>query len=254
MFFFLSKVLLFLISPFFWLVIGVIVLFRTKRERLKRRLKIAIPVFFFFFTNTVILLEFMRSWEIPGTKLTQVTHHKVAVVLGGMFEYDSQMERLSIRRGGDRIIQTLSLYKAGKIDRILISGDNGHLSDRGLHEARQTKALLISWGVPDSVILADTISKNTHENAQYTAEILKKNKLDKDVLLVTSGIHMRRAMACFEKQNIHVTPFSTDLYTGKRRGYHWDQYIIPNPYNFIIWNELLKEFVGYVTYDFAGYI
>lgn len=254
MFFFLSKVLLFLISPFFWVVFGTILLFITKRERLRRKLKIAVPILFLFFTNTVILSEFIRCWEIEGTQIKNVKHHKVGVVLGGMFEYDSQMQRLSIRRGGDRMVQALSLYKAGKIEKLLISGDNGHLSERGLHEAVQLKKLLVSWGIPESDILTDSTSKNTHENAVSSAGILRKKHLDKDVLLITSGIHMRRARACFQKEGIQVSSFSTDLYTGKRRGYHWDQFLIPNPDNFITWNYLMKEIVGYVTYDIFGYI
>ncbi|TNE97051.1 MAG: YdcF family protein [Bacteroidetes bacterium] len=254
MFFILSKALLFLISPFFWIVVGTIVLFRSKSMKRRRRLSIALVVSFIFFSNTAIFLEFMRIWEVPGIKIEKTEPHEVGVILGGMFEYDSQLDRLSIRRGGDRLFQAFSLYKQGKIKQFLISGDNGFVSSRSLHEAKQTKEVLMKWGVPDSVITTEERSKNTHENAKNTAEILKNKNLTKNVLLITSGIHMRRAKACFDKEGIQTTPFSTDLYTGKKRGYHWDQLFVPNPYNFILWNELLKEIVGYVTYDVVGYI
>jgi uncharacterized SAM-binding protein YcdF (DUF218 family) len=65
---------------------------------------------------------------------------------------------------------------------------------------------------------------------------------------------MRRAMGCFQKEGLKVTPYSTDLYTNRTQNFYWDQYIIPNAGNFPIWQDLLKEMVGYATYDIAGYI
>jgi uncharacterized SAM-binding protein YcdF (DUF218 family) len=254
MFFFLSKILLFLISPFFWLLIGLLVFFKTKNQSLRKRMKYILPFYFLFFTNTSVFLEFCRIWEVPGTRISDLKEHKVGVVLGGMFEYDTNLDRLSIRRGGDRLVQAISLYKSGKIDYILLSGDNGHLNDRGLHEAKQSKNLLKLWGIPDSVLLTETRSKNTHENAVNTVAILKEKRLSDSVLLITSGLHMRRALDCFKQNGINATPFSTDLYTGKKRGYQLDQVLVPNPYNFVLWNFLLKEIVGYVTYDIRGYL
>ena len=254
MFFFLSKALLFLLSPFFWLLVGVFLFFRTKNARWRKRLKIILPLYFLFFTNTAILLEFKRLWEVPGTKITQLVQHDIAIIPGGMFEYDSQMERLSIRRGGDRLVQAFTLFKKEKIKRFLLTGDNGYVSERGLHEAEQVRDLLLDWGVPDSLILVESKSKNTHENAAFTAKLLKKKGIQPKALLITSGLHMKRAKACFEAEGIKVTPFSTDLFTGKRRGYQWDQILIPNIQNFVLWNEFNKEWIGYVVYWVKGFV
>jgi len=71
---------------------------------------------------------------------------------------------------------------------------------------------------------------------------------------VTSGTHMRRSLACFKKEGLNCTPFSTDLLTNQTGSYHWDQYIIPSMDNFSYWNKLIKEMVGYVAYSMAGYI
>ena len=65
---------------------------------------------------------------------------------------------------------------------------------------------------------------------------------------------MRRALACFERAGLKCDSFSTDLYTNQTGGYHWDQYIIPNVDNFITWNKLFKEIIGYIVYDMRGYI
>ncbi|MCH2224938.1 MAG: YdcF family protein, partial [Crocinitomicaceae bacterium] len=73
-------------------------------------------------------------------------------------------------------------------------------------------------------------------------------------ILVTSGVHMKRSLACFKMQGIDCTSYSTDLYSNQTRNYHWDQYIIPNVDNFNQWNRLLKEIVGYTVYDMKDYL
>ena len=135
MFFIISKLVGFLCQPFYWIVILFLISWWTKRVNLKKwtfRLGICALV---FFTNTVIFCEFVRMWEPPGTTIEEASHYDVAIVLGGMAEYDNNNKRLSLRRGGDRIWQTLHLYELGKVDKILIAGANGDLIDKGLNEA-----------------------------------------------------------------------------------------------------------------------
>ena len=254
MFFVLSKVLLFLLSPFFWFIVFLGIYFFSKRERLKKRAKWISISIFFFFTNSAIFSEFCLAWEIPGTQIEKVKKHDVAIVLGGMFEYNSDIESLSIRRSGDRFIQALTLYKTGKVQKLLISGDNGYLSDRGLREATQVKELLIQWGINPLDIITEETSTNTHLNAKNTANLLKKsyphyNKF----ILVTSGMHMKRALACFEREGLVCTPLSTNLIGNRSHNYQWDQYIIPDVYNFSLWSDLNKEIIGHLTYTIMGY-
>ncbi|MDG1429192.1 MAG: YdcF family protein [Crocinitomicaceae bacterium] len=254
MFFILSKALLFLLSPFFWLIVTLgAALFLKPSERRKRMKWYALGIFLFF-SNTHIFSEFCRTWEIPGKKIENVGNYDVGIVLGGMFEYNDDLDALSIRRQGDRLIQAVTLYKTGKVKKLLITGDSGYVSERGLHEAKQVKKLLVSWGIPEEDILTEESSINTYENAVETVKVLKKHKEIKSYILITSGIHMRRALACFASAGIKCESFSTDLYTNQTGDYHWDQNIIPNVDNFTTWNKLFKEIVGYIVYDVKGYL
>ena len=75
------------------------------------------------------------------------------------------------------------------------------------------------------------------------------------MLLVTSALHMKRAKACFEKAGFeHFDCFTTDHYTGSKRGYDFDQYIVPDISTLVNWEKLSKEWVGYVVYWMMGYI
>ena len=197
----------------------------------------------------------MRLWEIPAVSSSSIEKHDVAIVLGGMFDYDNSAGRLSAGRGSDRLWQALDLYFSGKVKKILISGDSGYITDRGLHEAEQLKDLLITWNIPEEDIIVEGKSKNTYENALESVKILKNDYPEyKKIILVTSAFHMRRSKACFEKQNLMVTVYSTDQFTGGKRAYHWDEYIVPNPMNFVNWFTLIKEWVGYSTYKVMGYL
>lgn len=255
MFFVLSKLFSFLTHPFSWIVIAFLVAWITKRPRLSRYSFRGAIIALLFFSNAVIFSEFARLWEMEGTKLEDVGHYDCAVVLGGMAEWDNSHERLSIRRGGDRIWQAIDLYHMGKVDKILIAGANGHLLSNGLREAEQFKELLVQRGIPEEDILVEVVSKNTYENAVESKKVLDKNPEIKSILLVTSALHMRRAKKCFEEAGFQdFGTFCTDHYTGKNRGYGIDQYLIPNVSTLTDWKRLTHEWVGYVTYKLMGYI
>ena len=194
-------------------------------------------------------------WEIPGTTIQSTQKYDVAIVLGGMFEYNGDLDEISIRRQGDRLFKAVSLYKTGKVEKLLISGDSGYIGDRGLHEAKQVKEVLISWGIPETDIITEEKSVNTHENAIESVKILKQSYPHYNrFILVTSGIHKKRALACFKNEGLECSTFSTDLYANQSGKYYWDQYIIPNADTFILWNKLFKEVVGYISYSIVVYI
>jgi uncharacterized SAM-binding protein YcdF (DUF218 family) len=254
MFFLLSKILYIFVTPAFWIVSAWLIFVWKRKSRHGKKLLIGAISISFIFSNTFIFKEFVRIWEVSGSSIETLPYHETAVVLGGMFEFNNDLEVLSIRRGGDRIWQTLSLYHRGKISYILISGAHGYVTDRGLDEARQLRDELVIWGIPSEHILIDSLSKNTHENAVESIKVLEQNGLkDKSVLLVTSSTHMKRAEACFRKQGLSVTTFSTDHYTGAKRAYHWDEFIIPSVSTLNDWTRLTKEWVGYLVYRIMGY-
>ncbi len=255
MFFILSKILAFFLKPYIWIIILAIWSYRSKVQKRRKILKYTTLAMCLFFTNTVILSEFLRKWEVQGKKQLEFGNFDFGVVLGGMAGYNADLDRIALRHQGDRIWQALNLYHAGKIKKIVLSGDDGYLTNRGLHEAKQMKVILVNWGIPNQDILTEENSRNTHENAQFTAKLLHNSYpyLKKGVL-ITSAIHMRRAEACFEKEGLKLEKYSTDHLTGPSRNYFWDQYIIPDLNTLVTWDQFIKEMVGYCAYKLAGYL
>ena len=114
---------------------------------------------------------------------------------------------------------------------------------------------MLLFKFPKDDLLIETKSRNTYENAVETFNVLKKNKFfNKKTVLVTSGLHMRRARATFLKAGIYCSVFSTDNYTQTPRSYTIGQFLIPNVDNFNLWHSLLKEIVGYFFYYLMGYL
>ncbi|MFM7668726.1 MAG: YdcF family protein [Bacteroidota bacterium] len=210
------------------------------------------------FSNSFITSEVYRLWNYEVKNEKEISNYEIGIVLSGMANYDKETKVLHINRSADRLWQALNLYHSKKIKKILISGDNGYITDKGLHEAEQFKAVLVKWGIPAEDILTESISRNTAENAIETKKLLKKLNfhptISKKALLITSGLHMRRSKAVFDKVGLPVDCYPVDGAKSKKRGYYLYQIIVPNFDNFLGWTELMKEIIGYIVYDCKGYI
>jgi len=88
MFFFLSKILAFLLSPFFYLALILLWTFFCKNHRKQKKLLSITLIMVFFFGNRFIIDEFIRLWE-PDIKNNKTEHYDIAIVLGGMANYDA---------------------------------------------------------------------------------------------------------------------------------------------------------------------
>jgi uncharacterized SAM-binding protein YcdF (DUF218 family) len=254
MFFILSKVFAFLLSPFLWFLTSMLLFFFLKNEAWKRRFKYLTIALLLFFTSGFPLGYLMRNWEVPGKKIEQMESYDIGIVLSGMFEFNRDLNVLSVRRGADRIWQAISLYKAKKIKKILISGDSGFVIRKGLHESDQTRELLIKWGIPKEDIIIENKSQNTHENAVNTTKLLKERYEKKRYLLITSALHMKRASACFRKQGLKFEMFSTDHYTQKKRVEFTPDILLPSVNSIVCWEAFIKELTGYFIYSLQGYL
>ena len=113
--------------------------------------------------------------------------------------------RIESQLTGNRALHAFRLYHSGKAPIVIISGGNVFPQEGVLAEAEYTRGILQSWGIPKSAILLETTSRNTQQNAIYTSELLDQLEIDK-ILLVTTAIHMPRAVATFLQKGVDVIP------------------------------------------------
>ena len=252
MFFFFSKILSLLFYPLTWIIILLLISFYTKNQRRKKRSFLTALLLLVLFSNTFIFDRFMHAWEVPAYNSNEVPPSELGILLTGMSTYDPQINRLEFNDRTDRLMQTLALYRDGKIKTILLCGGSSSMTNKDTTEFILLKNYLVKSGIPDSVLLLEMQSRNTHENAILSKPFVLKNSPNQKPLLITSAYHMRRAVACFAKEGIQTIPYSTDRYSGPVK-YEFDYLFLPSSQTLFNWEKLMHEWVGCVSYKFQGY-
>ncbi|RRB02004.1 YdcF family protein [Larkinella rosea] len=256
MFYFLSKVLSFLIMPLGLLTIALLVALLTKNHARRRQALLSAVVLLLISGNGFITNELALFWEVSPARLTARKNPRIGVVLtGGMMQVDGEpRNHLYLGDQADRMGQALLLYKSGQIQKILISGGTGGIIQRDVaEEGRLTRQFLLIAGVPAQDVLLENRSRNTHENALFSAPILQKQFKGYEYVLITSAWHMRRAVGCFRKQNISVTPYPA-AFVGGPREFAPTHLLLPSEKALFDFYWLLHEFVGYSAYWAVGYL
>ena len=90
----------------------------------------------------------------------------------------------------------------------------------------------------------ETHSRTTLENAQLSAEILKKEGIT-SVYVVTNAWHMRRALLAFRGTGLIVTPAPTP--PDRRSGFVFNDFL-PRTSTWIVSYYALHEWIGYAWY------
>ena len=101
--------------------------------------------------------------------------------------------------GGNTALRTreaIEIFKSVEAKKLIFSGANSN--PKVLSDARQMANLARKQGVLEEEILLEEKAQNTHQNAQFTAKIIKQNGY-KRVILTTSKYHQTRARLEFEK-------------------------------------------------------
>lgn len=250
MFFLLSKILSFLIDPFFWIITFLIVSLLHKRKYLRRRFLTFGILFLVLFSNSLIYNFVDDLWSVKF--ITPKEEYDYGIVMGGMIDLKSNEDNILFLSNNDRLLNTLNLYSKGIIKKILISGASGSLKSE-IKEADILKKYLIKIGIPDSCVLAESFSKNTYENSIYCEKILTKIHPNKVIncLVITSDFHMRRSLACFKKTNLNIDPF---VKKSSLKHFDLEYIIIPQSSTLFSWKVLFHEIVGYYIYKLLNYI
>lgn len=227
----------------------------TKNRTKSKKLVVSAFIFLYIFSNPFIINELLLWWEVSPTSISAVKTHDVGIILTGGTTNDNKLpqENLFLGKTADRIAQTVELYRNGKIRKILISG--GEITVLGKTPKKEVEEIakyLIISGVSRDSIFMETHAQNTKENAENCSKILKNHFKNQTYLLITSGFHLRRASACFEKVGLKVDIFGAN-YLSHERDYHWYD-ILPKEDCFAYSQLIFREIIGYCTYKIMGWI
>ncbi|MBR8537318.1 YdcF family protein [Carboxylicivirga sediminis] len=211
-------------------------------------------IIFLIFSNTLLFQAIISSWEYPVENVeVTVTNNRPVAVLGGLSSYDDKTDRIYFNEATDRLMQVLLIHKKDTSQKIVISGGSAEIYFKEKPEAEYLKDYLLAIGIESDKMLFETKSRNTHENAFYTAALFDSLHMDKDITLITSAFHVKRATSCFKQQGFRVYPIATNAYS-KHQPLKPADYFMPSLETLQSWPILLKEWMGIMVYKLKGYI
>jgi uncharacterized SAM-binding protein YcdF (DUF218 family) len=206
--------------------------------------------------SAIAALAWLWLWSTPAASLALRSHIEfrhpdvpvasmqtadAIVVLGGsVMPPDSPGRFVDLAGGADRVWHAARLYKAGKAPLILLSGGSDPAYSV-MSEAQAMQVFLRDLGVPDSAMLLEQESRNTHQNAENSARLLHQRGFNR-ILLVTSALHMERALREFESRGLEVVPAVTDREAGEPPPIPWRY--LPDADSLSASARALKELLG----------
>lgn len=203
-----------LISPLgTWLAVSLLGLLLIRRHRVRAGVTImSFAALWLCVWATPAASEWLEERvesQFPPLAVNAVPQAQAIVVLGGGIAPPTRTNPYANLAGAaDRVWHAARLYNAGKAPLVLLSGGG----DRRLgtnSEAEAMRTFAIDLGVPDSALVLESTSRTTHENATSSADVLKARGVQR-ILLVTSALHMSRALSEFRAVGLDVVPAATD--------------------------------------------
>jgi uncharacterized SAM-binding protein YcdF (DUF218 family) len=240
-----STVFTFILSPFNWVIILLVAGYFLRKALFKKICRWLALCLFLVFGNQWLLDWYAKKWQPPPVVINVDMPFSCGIVPGGFASPDADANGY-FNSTADRFIQAVKLYKLGKIKNILISGGNGKEDQKSFREGAWVKGELKAIGIPDTVIYVEDRSNNTSDNAFYAKQILDSLKLIPPYLLITSALHMPRALLLFKKSGIPIVPFPCNYTAGRGSFSYWS--FVPQPSILLGWDPYLKETAGYLWY------
>jgi SanA protein len=130
---------------------------------------------------------------------------RVAIVFGA-----------GLRRNGtatlvlqDRVTAAARLYFAGKVEKLLLSGDNRFLD---YNEPGAMREVALSLGVPQEVIVLDYAGRRTYDTCYRASAIFGVS----EAILVTQSFHLPRALYTCNHLGLSAVGVTSDLTRYRR--------------------------------------
>jgi SanA protein len=149
--------------------------------------------------NAYVLLSV--SGDSTGS-IADVPHAQAAIVPGALVKPDGQMSQML----ADRVHEAAALWRAGKVDRVLVSGDHHTWA---YDEPDTMRKALVRDGVPPGAVFEDHAGFDTWATMERARGIFDV----RSAVVVTQGFHMPRALYLADAAGIDASGLTSDLHS-----------------------------------------
>ncbi|HET7011691.1 MAG TPA: YdcF family protein [Anaerolineales bacterium] len=194
------------------LTLGVVLLLMDETRRSRGRgLLAALAVLYWVLSLPVTastLEDLLDDDYRPLAAAEEAQGASTVVVLGG------GGETLHAPAGSIDVVSDSTAYRVLEAERLftmlgqptlILSGGRAPTTPEGSPESEAMRDLLVDRGVPPDRIVLDVESGDTHEQAVILGRLLADRQVE-DFVLVTSPLHMRRALGAFADSGLHPIP------------------------------------------------
>lgn len=211
--------------------------------------------------NAWVAKSLVRSLEWQNIPSAQLPTAEAIVVLGGATKSAfPPRPTVDLSEQGDRVIYAAQLYRQKKAPIIILSGGRIDWRGSGSPESADMADILTSIGIPSTALIQEPDSLNTYQNAVNVKKILESRGI-RQILLVTSALHMPRSLKIFQRQGIDAIPAPTDFLVTQGELQELTSSpkaailnLLPNTDNLHQFTSALKEYIGSFVYWIRGWV
>lgn len=255
MFFILSKIIWWLLSPLTLILLALafgLFLSRIQKSQKFGKKLVKTGVFAFIILSILPIgynIQVFLETDSPQAQISQldIDEYEGVIVLGGCM--DASLSRLydqpHINGSCERLIQGLSIHNKHPQLKFVYTGGSGSVTNQKDKGATAAKQLVDSLGINSKDIIFEDQSRNTYENMKFSTQY---KQTDKKWILITSASHMPRSSRVFCEGGWDITPYPTDYNTTGNFTFALESPL----YNFNRLNTALKEIVGIIAYGVTG--
>jgi uncharacterized SAM-binding protein YcdF (DUF218 family) len=230
-----------------WLTpLGLAMLLALLGLALRRRRLVLLAVIWLWVWSTpkaAVWLGGTLEYQHPIQAIGALPPADAIVILGGTLDPPvlPWFPEPNLGPASDRILLGAKLWLAGKAPLVIFSG--GSPSSQ-TPEALVAKDLLMMLGLPSEVIVTESASRTTRENAALLAPVLRAHRAQR-VLLVTSAWHMPRSLINLRAAapDIEWVPAGCDQHTFAELDYPASRWM-PNTNALDFSRMMFKEWLG----------
>ena len=161
-----------------------------------------------YLINARVKSQAVGKFQTTMTEIPIETPPRIAVVFGAKVRENGEPSDALY----DRIITAVELYRAGRVKKILMSGDN---PTENYDEPTAMKATAVKLGVPENAVILDFAGRRTYDTCFRAKEIFAIQK----AIVVTQEFHQARTL--YLCNNLGVDSIGI---TANRRKYQSESY------------------------------
>lgn len=173
------------------------------------------------------------------------------IILGGAQDMSIVAARgvIAVNEAAERLIEAAALARRHPEAKVMFSGGSNAVFGDKLSEASGARDLLVGLGIAPQRLHLEGKSRNTFENAKFSARLANPETRDR-WLLVTSASHMPRAIGSFRSVGFNVEPWPVDYRTRGKRDI---RRFFPKPSEGLRRVDLAtREWMGLLAYRLTG--